>query len=1113
MECAEETNSSFVGVSDGFQKMQPLSGRTRGPTRRSTTGKWTVEEDDMLREAVQCYKGKNWKKIVECLKDRTVIQCQHRWQKVLNPEIVKGSWTKEVKHYGCFWFPCQFLTSEDEKMMKLVKIYGPKKWSNIAKHLPGRIGKQCRERSQLEPQPGSLQSGELRVSLKKEEGGGMSGEGKTCPWPNILLISKREKISAAFSPIFKYTCLLRWHNHLNPAINKEAWTEEEDLALMHAHQIHGNKWAELTKFLPGRTDNAIKNHWNCSVKKKMDKYMASGLLAQFKSLPDVNHQNHSLHSLSLGAQDSNGNDSGVEHGKETEEITDYAKTSTVIDFSQSANRTANAVPSTREEFQMNEESIQGKGQHISLVSDSNRCHNSAEGVSFSLPEMPDQPRFSKVLGKNLSYDAGTFESRDWQFALQELTNISSLDLGQDLIKVSKHCICASGNHEMLPGPVLNAVGLTSSVMQNVEACSDQPVNMLISKCDCCPVIFPRDHLDCSAICNLDGCTDSLHYQSSNSQSSEISETLASQSIHPLRSELLGTSSCQTSLPVSLPDDDSTPIFGSEPNHLNDASLGTTEQEPVTCSQAGFIHTNDSASSPCDNGTDSFGPHIQPDNKESSRSVHLDAFVSGPSDIMKNFLSTDEKPIMHTEQIDSGDIFNETCCFPSLDVPFFSCDLIESDSSHQQEYSPLGVRKLMMSPMDCFSPLGLWDSPSQDVSHETDLKNAAKTFASSPHILKKRHHELLTPSSQKRCEKKLGNAMNHGLYCTNSLTRDFSCLDLMLGENGDKASFVSPKNIQKKNSRSCMEDKENLSCAPERKKEWRNDAALSNHAIPGMNFDGSCPSDKIEKSSNVLAAEAKVDADAAVKVVSSIFLALVEFPNHIMKNFSSYGGQTVTIKSAFILELNESLKRTWLNEFVDCLESSSRSGTFLSQGPVKQSSGILVEDKNDLSLFSPDRVVHKMNRVLCPSARTPESPNSRQLEEIVHSEFLSGNSSFSVIVSPTAHGKKNGSCSGSVTPVKSAPSLTPLKIMSGSSGSDAGIDSIFCETPYKRGSESPSVLNSPWFISSFLPGLRTGTNITTEDIRNFMSPGGGSYDAIGLMGHFNDVADCPRSFGE
>jgi hypothetical protein len=39
-----------------------------------------------------------------------------------------------------------FFLQEDDKIIDLVKEHGPTKWSVIAKSLPGRIGKQCRER-------------------------------------------------------------------------------------------------------------------------------------------------------------------------------------------------------------------------------------------------------------------------------------------------------------------------------------------------------------------------------------------------------------------------------------------------------------------------------------------------------------------------------------------------------------------------------------------------------------------------------------------------------------------------------------------------------------------------------------------------------------------------------------------------------------------------------------------------------------------------------------------------------------------------------------------------------------------------------------------------------
>lgn len=151
-------------------------------------GKWTSEEDDILRQAVAELGENHWKLISLRIGNRSPIQCLHRWSKTLKPGLVKGPWSVD----------------EDELVVLWVKMNGTSRWAECAAGIGGRSGKQCRE---------------------------------------------------------------RWMNILDPSLKKGDWSEHEEEVLLRLHQRKGGKWTEIAKFLPGRSENCIKNHYYSTLRK------------------------------------------------------------------------------------------------------------------------------------------------------------------------------------------------------------------------------------------------------------------------------------------------------------------------------------------------------------------------------------------------------------------------------------------------------------------------------------------------------------------------------------------------------------------------------------------------------------------------------------------------------------------------------------------------------------------------------------------------------------------------------------------------------------------------------------------------------------------------------
>ena len=150
---------------------------------------WKEADDQLLRQLVVQH-NKQWNIIAGYFPNKTPSQVASRWEKYLDPNLIKGAFTEE----------------EDNLIRKFVAAHGPRCWQQVTEFVPMRSAKQCRE---------------------------------------------------------------RWFNHLDPNVINKDWTPEEDQVIFEKHQQIGSKWAIISRVLPGRTDNAIKNRWNASISKRV----------------------------------------------------------------------------------------------------------------------------------------------------------------------------------------------------------------------------------------------------------------------------------------------------------------------------------------------------------------------------------------------------------------------------------------------------------------------------------------------------------------------------------------------------------------------------------------------------------------------------------------------------------------------------------------------------------------------------------------------------------------------------------------------------------------------------------------------------------------------------
>ncbi|KAF8390043.1 hypothetical protein HHK36_024564 [Tetracentron sinense] len=197
---------------------------------------WTNIEDKNLLLIVQQSGLHNWIDIAIRLgSNRTPFQCLARYQRSLNAYILKRDWTED----------------EDAQLRAAVEAFGEDNWQLIASNLEGRASTQCSNRWRKSLHPARERVGRWTLD-----------EDKRLKVAVMLFGPKSwRKIAQFISGRTQVQCRERWVNCLDPSLNLEEWTEEEDFRLKAAIVEHRYCWSKVAAAVPPRTDSQCRRRW------------------------------------------------------------------------------------------------------------------------------------------------------------------------------------------------------------------------------------------------------------------------------------------------------------------------------------------------------------------------------------------------------------------------------------------------------------------------------------------------------------------------------------------------------------------------------------------------------------------------------------------------------------------------------------------------------------------------------------------------------------------------------------------------------------------------------------------------------------------------------------